>query len=64
MPFPIGGSKRISTLSAVPPNPLLSDTGGSNGYRCRAWKTELQAQLANSFGLTLTVAHYPTGASK
>jgi Rhodopirellula transposase DDE domain len=25
---------------------------------------ELQSQLADSFGLTLTVAHYPTGASK
>jgi hypothetical protein len=43
---------------------LLGDTGGSNGYRCRAWKTELQAQLVNAFGLTVTVAHYPTGASK
>jgi hypothetical protein len=43
---------------------LLGDTGGSNGYRCRAWKTELQAQLVNAFGLTLAVAHYPTGASK
>ena len=43
---------------------LLGDTGGSNGCRCRAWKTELQAQLVNVFGLTLTVAHYPTGASK
>jgi len=43
---------------------ILSDTGGSNGYRCRAWKTQLQSQLADSHGLTLTVAHYPTGASK
>ncbi len=43
---------------------LLGDTGGSNGCRCRAWKTELQAQLADACGLTLTVAHYPTGASK
>ena len=43
---------------------ILSDTGGSNSYRCRAWKTELQSQLADSLGLTLTVAHYPTGASK
>ena len=43
---------------------VLGDTGGSNGYRCRAWKTELQAQLVDAFGLTLTVAHYPTGASK
>jgi hypothetical protein len=43
---------------------ILSDTGGSNGARRRTWKTELQSQLADSFGLTLTVAHYPTGASK
>ena len=43
---------------------ILSDTGGSNGARRRAWKTELQSQLADSLGLTLTVAHYPTGASK
>jgi hypothetical protein len=43
---------------------LLGDTGGSNGCRCRAWKIELQAQLVDAFGLTLTVAHYPTGASK
>jgi len=43
---------------------ILSDTGGSNGSRRRAWKTELQSQLADALGLTLTVAHYPTGASK
>jgi hypothetical protein len=43
---------------------ILADTGGSNGCRCHAWKTELQAQLANSFALKVTVAHYPTGASK
>jgi hypothetical protein len=43
---------------------ILSDTGGSNGARRRTWKTELQSQLADSHGLTLTVAHYPTGASK
>lgn len=43
---------------------ILADTGGSNSCRCLAWKTQLQAQLADSFGLTLTVAHYPTGASK
>jgi hypothetical protein len=43
---------------------LLADTGGSNGCRCRSWKTELQAQLADACGLTLTVAHHPTGASK
>jgi len=43
---------------------ILSDTGGSNGCRCRAWKTELQWQLADFHGLSPTVAHYPTGASK
>jgi hypothetical protein len=43
---------------------ILADTGGSNGCRCRAWKTELQSQLVDPFHLTVTVAHYPTGASK
>jgi hypothetical protein len=43
---------------------ILADTGGCNGYRCYAWKTELQSQLANSFALAVTVAHYPAGASK
>ena len=43
---------------------ILADTGGSNGYRCRNWKIELQAQVADTFGLAVTVAHYPTGASK
>jgi hypothetical protein len=43
---------------------ILADTGGSNSYRCYAWKTELQAQLCNLFRLKVTVAHYPTGASK
>ena len=43
---------------------ILADTGGSNSCRTHAWKTELQTQLCNGFGLTVTVAHYPTGASK
>lgn len=43
---------------------ILADTGGSNSCRRRAWKTELQSQLADCFQLTVTVAHYPTGASK
>lgn len=44
---------------------LLStaDAGGSNGYRLRAWKTEL-ARLATETGLTITVCHYPPGTSK
>ncbi len=29
-----------------------------------AWKTGIQTQLCNAFGITVTIAHYPTGASK
>ena len=43
---------------------ILADGGGSNGSRCRAWKFGLQQRLCNRHGLTVTVAHYPTGASK
>ena len=43
---------------------VLADSGGSNGCRSWAWKTEMQAQFCNPFGITATVAHYPTGASK
>jgi len=43
---------------------ILADAGGSNGYRPRLWKQQLQEQLADPFGLTVTVCHYPTGASK
>lgn len=42
---------------------LCADSGGSNGSRNRAWKYNLQ-QLANQFGLTITVCHYPPGTSK
>jgi len=43
---------------------ILADSGGSNGYRCRAWKYFLQHNLCNPYRLTVTVAHYPSGASK
>ena len=43
---------------------ILADGGGSNGYRTRLWKYTLQHQLVNPSGLCVTVAHYPTGASK
>ena len=42
---------------------ITADGGGSNGYRTRAWKTEL-AQLATETGLTITVCHLPPGTSK
>ena len=43
---------------------ILADGGGSNAPRCRAWKLALQENLADRFGLAVTVCHYPTGASK
>jgi len=42
---------------------ILADSGGANGNWCWLWKWELQ-QLADEFDLTITVTHYPTGASK
>jgi hypothetical protein len=39
------------------------DGGNPNGRRCWRWKYGLQ-QLADEFGLTITVTHFPTGASK
>lgn len=42
---------------------VLADGGGSNGPKNRAWKYGLQ-QLCDRLGLTVTVSHYPSGASK
>ena len=42
---------------------ITADAGGSNGYRTRAWKTELAA-LAAETGLEITVCHFPPGTSK
>ena len=42
---------------------ITADAGGSNGYRVRAWKTEL-ARFAEESGLEVTVCHYPPGTSK
>lgn len=43
---------------------VLADSGGSNGARTRTWKHGLQHRLCDPYGLTVTVCHYPTGASK
>ena len=42
---------------------ITADGGGSNGYRLRLWKVELQ-QLANELGFPIQVCHYPPGTSK
>jgi hypothetical protein len=43
---------------------LLADGGGSNPSRSRRFKPQLQDKIAEAFGLTVTVCHYPPGASK
>ncbi|MDQ5851230.1 MAG: ISAzo13 family transposase [Chloroflexota bacterium] len=42
---------------------ISADGGGSNGYRVRLWKVELQ-HFANATGLCVTVCHLPPGTSK
>ena len=42
---------------------ILADGGGSNGTTNRLWKLCLH-RFAQRHGLTITVAHYPPGASK
>lgn len=42
---------------------ITADSGGSNGYRIRLWKLELQ-ELAKETGLTISVSHFPPGTSK
>jgi len=42
---------------------LTADCGGSNGYRVRLWKAELQI-LANELNKKITVVHFPPGTSK
>jgi len=42
---------------------INADAGGSNGYRIRLWKVELQ-HFADETGLRITVCHFPPGTSK
>lgn len=42
---------------------ITADAGGSNGYRLRLWKKELQS-FADDTGLSITVCHFPPGTSK
>jgi len=42
---------------------ISADGGGSNGYRLRLWKVELQ-HFADLTGLRVTVCHLPPGTSK
>lgn len=42
---------------------ITADSGGSNGYRSRVWKFELQ-RFADEENLTIRVSHFPPGTSK
>ncbi|MBU0639398.1 MAG: ISAzo13 family transposase [Planctomycetes bacterium] len=43
---------------------ILADSGGANSSHSRVWKYRLKKQLCDAHGLTVTVCHYPPGASK
>jgi len=42
---------------------ITADCGGSNGYRVRLWRLQLQ-RLADELGLEIQVCHFPPGTSK
>ena len=42
---------------------ITADCGGSNGYRVRLWRLQLQ-RLADELGLEVQVCHFPPGTSK
>ena len=54
------GSKRYPKAETLT---ITADCGGSNSYRIRLWKTELQ-RLADDTGLKVRVLHFPPGTSK
>jgi hypothetical protein len=43
---------------------LLADNGGSNSPRCAQWLCGLATNLCENHGISVTVCHYPPGASK
>ena len=48
---------------AAPRILITADGGGSNGWRLRLWKLELQT-LADDIGVPIAVCHFPPGTSK
>ena len=42
---------------------ITADAGGSNSYRSRVWKQQLQ-RLADTLNLSIHVSHFPPGTSK
>ena len=54
------GKQRYSKAKEIV---VIADCGGSNGYRVRLWKYELQ-KLANDIQCGIKVRHFPRGTSK
>ena len=54
------GKKRHSRAKRLM---ITAEGGGSNGYRVRLWKVELQ-KLADELKIPITVCHFPSGTSK
>ena len=42
---------------------VTADCGGSNSYKTKLWKFELQ-KLSDEIGKSITVCHFPPGTSK
>ena len=43
---------------------ILADSGGSNSAKNNMWKYYIQKKLSDQYKLSVTVCHYPAGASK
>ena len=56
----IVGSKKYPKAKEIL---ITADCGGSNGYRVRLWKAELQ-KLANELGIEIPVFHFPPETGK
>ncbi|MDR1165487.1 MAG: ISAzo13 family transposase [Deltaproteobacteria bacterium] len=54
------GRKQYPSLNNVL---ITADGGGSNGYRIKLWKYEIQ-KLANQLQVPIQVCHFPPGTSK
>ena len=56
--------ERLERYSGARELLVLADSGGSNSPRVRAFKYALQTRLADPHQISITVCHYPSGASK
>lgn len=67
--FAMGSIRRWWQAMGYPAYPeskkllICADSGGSNGYRIRLWKVELQ-KFVDETGLSVSVCHLPPGTSK